>query len=54
MLPTWAEAVRKARAEGTNAQLVDAQGDPVAITENQLLADNDGYTNMLWVVTLPS
>ena len=50
MLPTWAEAVRKARAEGTNAQLVDAQGDPVAITENQLLADNDGYTNMLWVV----
>ena len=50
MLPTWAEAVRKARAEGTNAQLIDAQGDPVAITENQLLADNDGYTNMLWVV----
>ena len=50
MLPTWAEAVRKARAEGTDAQLVDTQNDPIAITENQILADNDGYTNVLWVV----
>ena len=50
MLPTWAEAVWEARAEGTNAQLFDTQDDPITIMENQILTDNDGYTNVLRVV----
>ena len=50
MLPIWAEAVREAKAEGTSAELVDVQDDPIAITENQILADNDGYTKALRVV----
>lgn len=50
MLPIWAETVREAKAEGASAQLVDGQDDPIAITENQILADNDGYTKVLRVV----
>ncbi|MDE7004896.1 MAG: HAMP domain-containing histidine kinase [Oscillospiraceae bacterium] len=50
MLPTWAEAVREARAEGADAQLFDTQDDPITIMENQILTDNDGYTNVLRVV----
>ena len=50
MLPTWVEAVLKAKTEGTSAELEDNQSRPITIAENQLLADNDGYTNVLWVV----
>ena len=50
MLPIWAEAVRAAKTEGTSAELVDVQDNPITITENQILADNDGYTKVLRVV----
>ncbi len=50
MLPIWAEAVREAKTEGTSAELVDVQDNPITITENQILADNDGYTKVLRVV----
>ena len=49
MLPTWAEAVREAKTESVSAELVNVQGNPITIMENQILADNDGYTKVLRV-----
>ena len=51
LLPMWVEAVRGAAAEGAAAQLVDGSGDPVTIAETQILADEDGYTKTLRVVS---
>ncbi len=49
MLPTWVEVVREAKTEGVSAELVNIQGNPITIMENQILADNDGYTKVLRV-----
>ena len=51
MLPIWVEATREAKAQGTSAELVNVQGNAITIMENQILADNDGYTKVLRVVS---
>lgn len=50
LLPTWADMAREAREEGTPAQLMDLQGEPVTIPENRILADENGDTKVLRVV----
>ena len=49
MLPGWVDTVRAAKEEGRSAQLADIYGDPITLSENQVLADDDGYTKVLRV-----
>ena len=50
LLPIWTGIARTAREEGESVQLVDAEGDPITIRENQILADENGDTKVLRVV----
>ena len=51
MLPIWVDAVREARAEGSPAQLTDGWGEPIAVGQDQILADDNGDTKALRVVS---
>ena len=51
LLPIWADMTRAAREEGVPAQLMDAQENPVNIGGDQILADENGDTKALRVVT---
>ena len=50
LLPIWTGIARTDREEGESVQLVDAEGDPITIRENQILADENGDTKVLRVV----
>ena len=51
LLSSWADMTWTAREEGVPAQLTDGQGDPIAIGQDQILADENGDTKALRVVT---
>ena len=51
MLPIWVDAVREARAEDSPAQLTDGWGEPIAVGQDQILADDNGDTKALRVVS---
>ena len=51
LLPVWVELLNEPDAESAGQyEVTDSNGDIVAISENQLLADDDGYTKVLRVV----